>query len=171
MNTSTLPELVPVALVRGRAVVPSGEVTVSADGQMLVAETPVCSYCREDAGSAFCCGRAAVEARAAVAEHMASIEPAGGRVAAFDLYERTMAVANAPLTVVCRRCRAFRGLFCQSRSGCTTSFHAVRKADVAGLSDDEKVAAVAALRAGRENTRAAVEATLAQSSPPWAVTA
>lgn len=72
-------------------------------------------------------------------------------------YQRMMASAMAPETVGCSFCDAARGFPCQSSGGYTVPFHAARQKAVAHLTDDERVAAFAALQAERRRIRDAWE--------------
>jgi hypothetical protein len=71
-------------------------------------------------------------------------------------HRRTRYVAEAPRTIACRGCGAARDRDCRSKRNAayTVPFHAERKTDVARLTDDQKIAAVAALRDEQEHTRA-----------------
>jgi hypothetical protein len=83
-------------------------------------------------------------------------------------FNRVMAVAQAPLTVGCPRCLAGRGSHCRSSGGYQNSavgFHAVRKAAVAHLSDDQRYDAYAQMRAEEAQLRAQVSAQLRQPLP------
>lgn len=69
-------------------------------------------------------------------------------------YQRSMYAARAPQTVSCPFCHAWAGMSCISTvNGHTTWTHAKRKAAVAHLSDEEKIAAYAGLLAERKRTR------------------
>ncbi len=67
-------------------------------------------------------------------------------------YQRTMAVANAPLVIIGGTCKAPYGAYCRSKAGNAVPFHPARKGAIADLTDDEKVAAFAALRAAQRRT-------------------
>ncbi len=82
-------------------------------------------------------------------------------------YARLMWSALAPKTVQCPRCGAARGADCISSGGWQNSavgLHAARKAAVAHLSDDERVAAYGALKAEEESRREATRARLVELS-------
>jgi hypothetical protein len=84
-------------------------------------------------------------------------------------YQRMMASALAPMTVQCPRCDEPRGMDCRSTGGYTVPFHAPRLAAVDHLTDDERVAAFAALRAEQKRRLAEGEAQRRQllSDPQW----
>lgn len=73
-------------------------------------------------------------------------------------YQRTMADALAPITVPCPRCKSGRGLDCRSSGDYTVPFHAARKAAIAHLAEDERVAAFGALRAEQRRLRDELQA-------------
>jgi hypothetical protein len=76
-------------------------------------------------------------------------------------YSTMMAVAGAPIVVPCPHCRAIPGMACQTRNGYVYAggHHALRQRAVAHLTDDEKIAAMAALTAGQEQAQARLRAT------------
>lgn len=71
------------------------------------------------------------------------------QVDALAQYRHDMAVASAPMAVRCPSCYAARGDHCRSSFGNRVPFHPKRRAAVELLTDDEKVAAVEALRVER----------------------
>ncbi len=75
--------------------------------------------------------------------------------ASMTSYQLMMAAGLAPLTVKCDTCGepAGSGYYCRSKSGYTTPIHAARKAAVAHLTEDEQVAAFAAMRAEEKRRR------------------
>lgn len=97
------------------------------------------------------------------------LRPAHRTPALMDDYQRTMAVANAPLTVACKLCHQPREMECRSSGGYTVPPHAVRVRDVEHLTDDEKVAAAAATFAEQDRRRAEVDAHMArlEADPQW----
>lgn len=75
------------------------------------------------------------------------------------------AVALAPQTVPCPRCKAQRGEWCRSAGGYQNSavgFHAARRKAVAHLSDAERYGAYAAMRAEQDARRAEARAALSE---------
>ncbi len=84
-------------------------------------------------------------------------------------YQRMMSAALAPLSVKCETCGepAGIGFDCRSKSGYTVPFHTARKQAVAHLTEDERVAAFAALRAEQVRVRAESVAAMerAESDP------
>lgn len=77
-------------------------------------------------------------------------------------YQRMMYIGQAPITEACKTCRKGRGLDCRSKSGYVVPFHVPRIAAVEHLTDDEKIAAFAALQAERDRARRKTEQQLAR---------
>jgi hypothetical protein len=67
--------------------------------------------------------------------------------ATMSSWQRMMALASAPKTVKCDFCDAPCGIDCTTPTGWPAPFHAARKQAIAHLTDDEQVAAFAAMRA------------------------
>lgn len=82
-------------------------------------------------------------------------------------YQRMMADALAPLIVKCKTCGepAGIGYDCRSKSGYTVPFHAARKKAVEHLTEDERIAEFAALRADQLRRRADAVAQMERDKP------
>lgn len=84
----------------------------------------------------------------------------------------SMAVALAPMTVGCPKCKMWRGMYCQSSGGYCNSavgFHTARQKLVANLSDEERQAAYFEMHAEQDLARAKSEAEMdrLKADPVW----
>lgn len=88
------------------------------------------------------------------------LRPAHRTPATMTDYQRRMAAASAPQTKPCPRqsCPAGIGQDCRSTGEYTVPFHAARVALVADLTEDERVAATAAMWATEDRSHAAADA-------------
>ncbi|GAB7044925.1 hypothetical protein [Catenuloplanes indicus] len=74
-------------------------------------------------------------------------------ISALTAYQRGTYDRLAPIAVVCPQCGSRPGSYCKSKSGYNVPFHKVRKDAVASWSYDERIAAVAQVRAEQAETR------------------
>lgn len=97
------------------------------------------------------------------------LRPAHTTPATLTDWQRRMYSASAPETVGCDFCNAASGFQCTSSGGYTVAYHAARHKAVAHLTEDERVAAYAALQDQRRRSREAWEAEYRRNlaDPAW----
>lgn len=84
-------------------------------------------------------------------------------ISTLNAYQRGTYDRIAPIAVECRGCGSKPGAYCKSKSGYSTQLHKVRKDAVAGWSPEERIAAVAELKAEQKRLQ---EQAAAQMSRP-----